>query len=168
MPFGQLPWVVPLGIEKIDIRLAFHPEHEGDLLSVRGPGRRGIETRMREKTGLILPIEIDEVEIRVSFEIGSKGNPFSIRSPDRRDIDRLIPGDLSNIGSIDIGDKDFLISRLKVHVDQFGRVDSSLSRELKDDLVDHPVHNGSKILKGPFILFSHKVFLFHKIKEVKF
>ena len=168
MPFGQLPGVVPLGIQKIDIRLALHPEHEGDLLSVRGPGRRGIEARMREKTGLIFPVEIDEIEIRVSFEIGGKGDPSSIRSPDRRDVDRLIPGDLSDIGSIDIGDEDFLVSRLKVHVGQFGRVDASLSRELKDDLVHHPVHNGSKILDGSFILFSHKVLLFHEIKEVKF
>ena len=73
----------------------------------------------------------------------------------------MVLSHLFHIGAIEVGDEDLFPFSLKSRICNFCIMDSSLSCELKDDLIGHPMNHVSEILKLAFILFPDEVFLFH-------
>ena len=80
----------------------------------------------------------------------------------------MILSDLFYIGAVEIRDKDLLAFSLEDRVCDFRIVDPSLSSNLKNDLLRHPVDNVSKVLEVAFILFTDEVFPLDQIKKMKF
>ena len=149
---GQALQVLPVGVDKVNLRVAAHAGAEGEPLAIGRPRRRGIQSFEAREGNAAVGFEREDENVRVAQRISGESQARIVRGPARRRAVDPVTGDGMLVKAVVIHHPDFRVTGPVADESDFGEVDAGDSTpESLDDLVGEAVcrlSSGNLVQRG--------------------